>query len=154
MALNRDFVGRRFPAPESFEVGREHIRSFAVAIGDENPLYLSTEAAQAAGYPDVIAPPTFLTTLGFRFADSGPVKDPELNLDYSMVVHGEQRFRHVRPVVAGDRLRGTTVVAQIKAMGPHEYLTLDVEIVDDSDAPVCTMTQVVVSRGSAPQKES
>ena len=154
MALNPDFVGRKYAVPDIFEVGREHIRSFALSYGDDNPLYLDGAAAKAAGYSDVIAPPTFLTTLGFRFRGFGPINDPELGLNYSMVVHGEQKFAMVRPVVAGDRLGAVLQVREIRTVGRNEVLSLEMEISDESGGPVATMTQVIVSRGTAAAKES
>ena len=91
MPLNKALIGKEYPASAHYEVGREKIRDFATAIGDFNPIYHDEAAAKAAGYDDIIAPPTFLTTLGFKF---GPqvVGDPELGLNYAMVVHGEQEF--------------------------------------------------------------
>ena len=59
MAVNADYLGRKFPATEPYEVSRVKIADFAEAIGDRNPLYTDASAANAAGYPDVIAPPTF-----------------------------------------------------------------------------------------------
>src|SRR6185437_6509858 len=109
MPLNRAFIGREYSFDTPFEVGRELIRHFASAIGDANPISHDVEAAKAAGHPDLVAPPTFLTTLGFR-RRSGPIDDPELGLDYSLVVHGEQKFILHRPVYAGDVLSGRTTV--------------------------------------------
>ena len=108
MPLNRALVGREYGPSEVYEVGREHVRQFAQAVGEHSPLHTDAGAARAAGYADVVAPPTFLTTLTFRFAADSPTVDPELGLDYSRVVHGTQEFRFSRPVVAGDRLRMTT----------------------------------------------
>lgn len=150
MPLNASFVGKTYEVPETFEVGREHIRSFALAIGEPHPLHLDPDAAKAAGYADVVAPPTFLTTLGFRFAQYGPVIDPELGLNYAMVVHGEQKFVHSRPVVAGDRLRASSTVTDIRSAGSNEYLTITTDVIDERDgSPVSSLTQVVVSRGTA-----
>ena len=78
MSLNRDLIGRTYDGVGSFEVSREHIRRFAQAIGDSNPAYTDPEAAKALGHPDVIAPPTFLTTVGMSMAGRGPISDPEL----------------------------------------------------------------------------
>lgn len=152
MAVNRDFIGREFPAPDPYEVGREHIRRFAEAIGDLSPAYLDPEAAKALGHPDVIAPPTFLTVLGFRFVASGPVADPGLGLDYSLVVHGEQAFELHRPVVAGDVLRSTTRVDDIRDAGRNELITTVTEVSDASGAPVATLRNTIVSRGTAAPK--
>jgi acyl dehydratase len=99
MPINRDFIGREFPARDTYEVSRELIRRFADAIGDPNPAYRDVEAAKALGHPEVIAPPTFLTVLGFRFGGTGPLADSDLGLNYALVVHGEQRLvgrRHPR----------------------------------------------------------
>lgn len=153
MPLNRDLVGREYPAGEAYQVGREKIRSFADAIGDGSPLYRDPAAARAAGHPDVIAPPTFLTVLGFRFAGEGPVVDPALGLDYSRVVHGEQRFVHHRPVHAGDVLSVVTRVADIRDAGRNEVMTSVSEVTDADGAAVATLTSTLVSRGTAAAKE-
>ena len=147
MALNRDFIGREFPVPDVYEVGREHIRQFAAALGDANPLYTDPAAARAAGHADVVAPPTFLTVLGFRYAEQGPMADPELGLDYSRLVHGGQVFSHRRPVVAGDRLRLRTRVDSIRGAGGNEIMTMVQEVTDESGGPVATLTMTVVIRG-------
>src|SRR5919107_4746887 len=114
MPLNRDFIGREYASNDTYEVSREMIRKFADAIGDWNPAYTDVEAAKALGHPDVIAPPTFLTVLNFRFAGEGPVVDPALGLNYSLVVHGEQSFELHRPVRAGDVLTSVQSVEDIR----------------------------------------
>ncbi len=154
MPLNVELVGKAYPAPEAYEVGREKIRDFALAIGDPNPVYVDPVAARAAGHPDVIAPPTFLTVLGFRFAAEGPLVDPALGLDYSLVVHGEQRFVAHRPVHAGDRLLCTTYLDDIRAAGRNELLRARTEVRAEDDEPVATLVSTIVSRGTAPAKES
>ena len=100
MPLDQSFVGRVFPPTAPYEVGREKIREFAEAIGDDNPVYRDRAAAQALGYSDVIAPPTFPIVVTMR-ASALVIGHPDLGLDYSRVVHGEQRFSYVRPVQAG-----------------------------------------------------
>ena len=152
MPLNRDFIGREYPASTTYEVGREHIRRFAEAIGDTNPAYTDRKAAEALGHPDVIAPPTFLTVLNFRFALEGPVVDPALGLDYSLVVHGEQRFEHHRPVRAGDVLSLVSRIEDIKDAGRNELILMVLEVTDEAGAPVATLRSTIVSRGTAAQK--
>ena len=149
MPLNRDFIGREYPATEPFEVGREHIRQFADAIGDPNPVYRSREAAKAAGHPDVIAPPTFLTVLGFRFGTDSPVVDPSLGLNYALVVHGEQKFELHRPVRAGDVLTCVTTVEDIRDAGRNELLLSRTDVTDAAGEQVATVRGTTVSRGTA-----
>jgi acyl dehydratase len=149
MPLNRNFVGREYPAAGTYEVSRELIRRFAQAIGDTNPAYTDMGAAKALGYPDVIAPPTFLTVLTFRYAMEGPVVDPSLGLDYSLVVHGEQRFVHHRPVRAGDVLTVTSSVVDIRDAGRNELMTTKTSVVTTEGEPVADLYGTLVSRGTA-----
>ena len=107
MALDPALVGRSYPPSAVYEVGRQKIAEFADAIGAVDPVHRDAEAARAAGYPDVIAPPTFAIALTLSAAGV-VVEDPDVALDYSRVVHGEQKFAHHRPIRAGDRLVATT----------------------------------------------
>ena len=101
MAINREYLGRTFPAAPPYEVSRVKIAEFADAIGDPNPIYRDRAAAQAAGYPDVIAPPTLAIVVSMA-GSAAAVADPGLGLNYAMVVHGEQRFEYSRQLMAGD----------------------------------------------------
>lgn len=154
MPLNRAFVGRSYAAPGTYEVSREKIRDFATAIGDSNPAYTDVEAARALGHPDVIAPPTFLTTMQMRFPTASPVSDPELGLNYALVVHGEQSYTHHRPVHAGDVLTVSTRVEDIRDAGSNELLVVISEISTVDGERVADARSTIVSRGTAASKES
>jgi acyl dehydratase len=146
--LDQSFVGRSYPPSEPYEVGREKIREFADAIGDPDPVYRDSEAARAAGHPDVIAPPTFPTVFTIR-AQRVLVMDPDLGLDYSRVVHGEQAFRHHRPIRAGDRLVTTVHVDGIRAAGGNDILYTRAEVTTEAGEPVVTAKATIVARGTA-----
>src|SRR5256885_3268059 len=148
MPLNRDFIGREYASDQTYEVSREMIRKFADAIGDPNPAYRDAEAAKALGHPDVIAPPTFLTVLGFRLG-VGPVGDPDLGLNYALVVHGEQRYVHHRPVRPGDVLSATTTIEDIRDAGKNELMKMRMDITAADGELVCEAYNLVVSRGTA-----
>ena len=154
MPLNRDFIGREYPAGETYEVSRELIRRFAAAIGDANPAYTDVDAAKALGHPDVIAPPTFLTVLTFRYATEGPVVDPALGLNYALVVHGEQRFVHHRPVRAGDVLEVSSSVVDIRDAGRNELMTMKTAVKTTSGEPIADLFSTLVSRGTAEGKSA
>ena len=149
MAINRDFIGREYRASATYEVGREHVRRFADAIGDSNPACTDPEAARALGHPDCVAPPTFLTVLNFRFAMEGPIVDPAFGLDYSRVVHGEQRFELHRAVRVGDVLQMTSRVDDIKDAGRNELIAMAMEITGADGDAVATVRSTIVSRGTA-----
>ena len=147
MALNPDFVGREYPATGTYVVGREKIREFAAAIGDANPAYRDVAAAQALGYSDVIAPPTFAIVLSLKAAEA-VMFDPELGLDYSRVVHGEQSFSYTRPIVAGDELQVTTVIESIRSVAGNDMLTTKGVITTVDGEPVATATSLLLARGT------
>jgi acyl dehydratase len=146
VALDESFIGRVYPPKSTYEVSREKIREFADAIDDGSPLYRDPDAARAAGHPDVIAPPTFLTIVNLAAINAICV-DPELGLDYSRMVHGEQAFSHARPVRAGDRLLLTTHIDDIMTRAGNDFLFVRAEITDDAGDPVCTTRAQLVVRG-------
>jgi acyl dehydratase len=154
MALNRALLGKAYANPQTYVVSRHAIGDFARAINDDDPRYLDPEAARAAGYADVVAPPTFLVAVGARAQDGGPLHDPELGLDYSLVVHTEQKFALHRPVVAGDELTLVARISQMKDIGPNELLGIDTEVHDAAGAHVATVFMSVLSRGTAAPKEA
>jgi acyl dehydratase len=145
MPLNLSFSGRAFPPTQGYLVGREKIREFAEAIGADDPAYRDPEAARALGHPDVIAPPTFPVVItmnvGKMIADS-----PDLGLDYSRVVHGEQRFAYVRPVCAGDRLTCAATVEKVSSRGGLDSILIRMEITTDAGEPVVTVWTSLIGR--------
>ncbi|MEV4728900.1 MaoC family dehydratase N-terminal domain-containing protein [Saccharopolyspora sp. NPDC049426] len=146
MPLDQSFIGREYPPTEPYEVGREKIREFARAIKDDSPLHHDVEAAKSAGYPDVIAPPTFAVILSMAAQDQ-IVEDDQLGVDYSRVVHGQQDFVHHRPIRAGDRLLTVAHVDDIKTRAGNDFLTIRVEITTTDGEQVCTATSMLVVRG-------
>ncbi|AWE51856.1 MULTISPECIES: MaoC family dehydratase N-terminal domain-containing protein [Streptomyces] len=147
MALDQSFVGRSYPPTEPYEVGREKIREFAVAVGDANPVHTDPEAAKALGHPDVIAPPTFVFAITFAAAGQ-VVADPQLGLDYSRVVHGDQKFAYTRPVRAGDRLSVTSTIEAVKTMAGNDILDVRGEVHDEAGEHVVTAWTKLVARGA------
>ncbi|MGA5701240.1 FAS1-like dehydratase domain-containing protein [Peterkaempfera bronchialis] len=147
MPLDPSFIGRSYPPTAPYEVGREKIREFADAIGDANPAFRDPEAAKALGHPDVVAPPTFPFLITYRAAGQ-VVEDPELGLDFTRVVHGDQKFTYTRPVRAGDRLAVTVTIDAIKSMVGNDILTVRGEVHEASGEHVVTALMTLVARGT------
>src|SRR5215472_3825731 len=114
MGVNPDYAGRAFPPTGPYEVSRVKIAEFADAIGDPSPVYRDPAAARAAGHPDVIAPPTFAIVISMA-ASQDAIADPGLGLDYTRVVHGDQRFEYTRPIRAGDVVTAQTTISGIRS---------------------------------------
>lgn len=147
MGLNPDFVGRTYPPSGSYVVGREKIREFAAAIGEDAPVCHDVAAARAAGYSDLVAPPTFSFIITFR-ADLAVVADPELGLDFTRVVHGEQSFAFTRPIVAGDELVVTSTIESIRTMAGNDMMTTRSDVATVDGEHVVAVRSMLVSRGS------
>ncbi|MDG4763646.1 MaoC family dehydratase N-terminal domain-containing protein [Solwaraspora sp. WMMD406] len=146
MPLEPSFVGRSYPPSSPYLVGREKVREFAVAIGATDPIHHDPAAARAAGYPDVVAPPTFPIVITMASTER-IVTDPQLGVDYTRVVHGDQRFRYARPVVAGDELVCVDSIDDIVSRSGHDFLTTRTEVATMSGEPVVTVWMKLVVRG-------
>jgi acyl dehydratase len=148
MPIDASFVGRVYPATEPYQVGREKVREFAAAIGDANPACHDVAAAGELGYADVVAPPTFAIVLTMTAARQ-VVADPALGLDYSRVVHGEQRFVHARAIVAGDVLRTVVTVEAVRVAAGNDILTTRADVQDETGEHVVSAYATLVARGTA-----
>jgi acyl dehydratase len=144
--VNPELQGRVFPAVEPYLVGREKVREFSRAVFATSPLNYDPQAARAAGYDDVVAPPTFAVVVQEATLQQ-LLSEPDAGIDFSRVVHGDQRFTFTRPIVAGDELTATLTVASVKTLGGNAMVTAESTIVDAGGAHVVTATSTLVVRG-------
>jgi acyl dehydratase len=144
--VNPDLVGRVFSPAAPYLVGREKIREFARATFATSPLNFDPDAAKAAGYADVVAPPTFPVVVQ-ESTLAQLLAEPDGGIDFSRVVHGEQRFSYTRPIVAGDELTATLAVTSIKTLGGNSMVTAESSIVDVDGEHVVTAISTLVVRG-------
>lgn len=148
MALNPEFIGKEYPDTDPYLIGREKVREFATAIGDSSPVFHDVAAAAEQGYPDLPTPPTFAFALTMK-AMAAAMFDPELGLNYALVVHGEQGFEYHRPLRAGDEVVVKSFIADIGSRGRNEYLVTQADVVTISGEMVVSTRSVIVSRGTA-----
>lgn len=132
MPVDAALAGRTFPPTEPYTVSREKILEFARATGSE--------------YHDGPAPATFPIVVAFA-AMTALMEDPEVGIALQRVVHGDQRFVHARPVVAGDRLTATLTVDSLRQIGGADIIGTRSEITDADGSPVCTAFATLVHRG-------
>lgn len=146
MSVNADVLGRTYPSIAPYQVSREAVRAFADAVRAQNPLHRDLEAARAAGHDDLLAPPTFAILVAQK-AEAAVVNDDQAGIDFSRVVHADQRFTHHRTIVAGDELTAATTVDAIRAVGTGAMVSFRTEIVDDQARPVSTAVSSLLVRG-------
>jgi acyl dehydratase len=146
VTVNPDLVARAFPPVAPYLVGREKVREFARAVFATAPLHHDPEAARAAGFADVVAPPTFPIVVAEATLQQ-LLAEPDAGIDFSRVVHGDQRFTYSRPVVAGDELTATLRVTSIKSLGGNSMVTSESSMVDARGEHVVTSVSTLVIRG-------
>jgi len=129
--VNPDLVGRVFPPTAPYLVGREKVREFARAV------FATSDTVVPPTFPVVIQESTLAQLLA----------EPDGGIDFTRVVHGDQRFSYTRPIVAGDELTATLAVTSIKSLGGHSMVTAESSIVDASGAHVVTAISTLVVRG-------
>lgn len=146
--VNPELVGRIFPPIAPYIVGREKIREFARATQSTNPLHHDEASASAAGFSDLVAPPTFAVVVQ-EATLAQLLAEPDSGIDFSLVVHGEQRFTYSRPIVAGDELTAALTVSSVKSLGGNSMVTANSVMTDAQGAHVVTAISTLVVRAVA-----
>ncbi|MEP7161923.1 MAG: MaoC family dehydratase N-terminal domain-containing protein [Dermatophilaceae bacterium] len=150
MPVSTSFSGRVYPPSPPWSVGRESVREFARAVGARSPLHHDVEAARAAGYADLVAPPTYAVVIAQR-CETTYVTDPDSGIDFSRVVHAEEQFAYERPIVAGEEVVGTLHVERVREVGGHAIVTTRVELVGAPEGReprrIGSVTSTLVVRG-------
>ena len=144
--MSESLVDKAYPPLAPYVVGREKVREFARATFATDPAHTDLEAAGSRGFSDVLAPATFPVVIQQAALDM-LVADPEAGIDFSRVVHGDQRFDYHREVVAGDELTATLRVVKVQSLGGHTMVTAEVAMSDQAGLPVVTATSTLVIRG-------
>jgi acyl dehydratase len=144
--MSHDALGKTYPATV-YAVGREKIREYSYAVGESNPLHLDHEAARAAGFADLVAPPMFAVVYAGA-AITAPLFDPEIGIDFAHMLHGEQEFSWGPLVVAGDELRTTATFSDHTERGGMGFFALETVSVNQRQETVCTALWTQIVRGS------
>ena len=146
--MNPELQGRAFVPTAPYLVGREKVREFSRAVFASNPIHNDVDAAKAAGYADIVAPPTFAIVIQ-QFTLDQLVAEEDSGIEMTHIVHGEQRFSYTRPIVAGDELTATLAVTSIKSLGGNAMVVAESTIVDSNNDHVVTAISTLVVRGDA-----
>jgi acyl dehydratase len=139
--------GKAYP-PVEYEVGKEKIREYADAVGEDNPIYFDRAKAKKAGFRDIPAPPMFAVV--YSAGSVGPVLlDPEVGVDFTMLVHGAQEFVWGEPVCAGDTVTTETSVKDISERGGMGFYVFESVSRNQDGQEVVRGTWTNIVRGSS-----
>ena len=145
MAVNTNAVGKSY-APLTYAVGREKIREYAFAVGETNPVHLEVEAARALGYADVVAPPMFAAVYSAP-AVTPALFDPEVGINFALMVHGGQEFKWGPLVVAGDEIETTVTVKDVSERSGTGFYVFESVSTNQGGDTVCVGTWTNIVRG-------
>jgi len=145
MALKTDAVGKEWPGT-TYQAGREKIKEYATALGIENPVHFEVEAARAAGFRDVVAPPMFAVV--YSGPALGPVLfDPDVAMNFAAMVHGGQEFVWGEPVCSGDEITTTAKCVSIEEKDGKGFYVFETVSVNQDGAEVVRATWTNIVRG-------
>jgi acyl dehydratase len=146
MPIKTDAIGKEWPST-TYQVGREKIKEYANAMGIENPVHFDVEAARAAGFRDVVAPPMFAVV--YSGPAMGPVMfDPEVGMNFAAMVHGGQEFEWGEPACSGDEITTTPKCLEIyEKDGKGFYVFESISVNQDGDRVVRAVWTNIVRGG-------
>ncbi len=145
MAEQSTVVGKGYP-PFEYEVGREKIREYAHAIGEENPVHHDPRAASDAGFRAVVAPPMFAVVYSSG-AIAPAMFDPDVGMNFAMMVHGGQEFAWSELVYAGDTITTTASVLDISQRDDKTFYVFETVSVNQDAQEVTRGTWTNIERG-------
>lgn len=145
MPVNTSAIGKTF-APGTYAVGREKVREYAEAIGETNPIHLDPKAAREAGYADVVAPPMFAVVFISRTM-APTLFDPEVGMNFALMVHGGQSFTWERPIVAGEEITTDVSVKDIYEKDGKGFYVYETISKDEAGKTVVTGEWTFLVRG-------
>ncbi|HEY5502513.1 MAG TPA: MaoC family dehydratase N-terminal domain-containing protein [Candidatus Anoxymicrobiaceae bacterium] len=143
--IDSKFIGKEYPVTE-YEIGREKMKEYAVAVGDMNPMYQDREVGKKSKYGDNIAPPNFAAVYNLMGA-AQVFFDPELSLNFAMLVHGEQDFEFLKPVKPGDFITTTGKIVDIAAKGNNDVIKFEARSTNQDGELVTIGRATFVIRG-------
>ncbi len=126
--LNPDSVGRTFEGAELVTVSQSQINSFCDVLSESNT---------------TVAPPTFSIRITLEQSQA-ILSSPEIGLDWSRVVHGDQRFDIKRPIVAGDSFNCSSTIESYKVSSGNEIVSVRSDLHSNSELVVSTWSTLVV----------
>jgi acyl dehydratase len=145
MSVNTEAIGKEWPAT-TYTIGSEKIREYASAVGETNPVYDDPDAAKAAGFRDLVAPPMFCVVYS-NAAMAAAMLDPEVGIDFDKLVHGEQQFEWGEPVCAGDVITTTATLTEVTEKMKMGFYVFETESTNQDGEQTVLGTWTDIVRG-------
>jgi len=143
--IDHKFIGKEYPV-HVYEIGREKMKEYALAINNENPYYFDKDFGAKTTYGDNIAPPNFAAV--YNLAGCADMFfDQELKLNFGMLVHGEQDFEFIKPVKPGDVITTAGKITDIVEKGNNDVIRFEARSVNQDGELMTIGRAAFVIRG-------
>ena len=126
--LNPDSVGSTFAGTESITVSQSDIDAFCAVVGETDT---------------TIAPPTFTIRISLTQFEEILTR-PEIGLDWSRLVHGDQKFEIFSPIKAGDQLTCAATIESYRVAAGNEIVSVRSDLHKGRDLAVSSWSTLVV----------
>ncbi|MFI9506811.1 fused (3R)-hydroxyacyl-ACP dehydratase subunits HadA/HadB [Nocardia sp. NPDC052566] len=147
-AATATLAGQRFRVRDHYEVGREKVREFARAVQNQHGAHHHEADARKLGYQGIVAPPTFVSTIGLTITHA--LLDTVLTeYDLSQMLQTDQIFEIYRPLVAGDRLTSDIAIESIRQYGDNDFITVKFALTNQHGEVAQVGTTTIVARRGA-----
>jgi len=153
MSFASDIIGTHYRYPDYYLVGREKIREYATAIQSGDQMHFDEQAAKEAGYPDVVAPPTFIAVPG-RQVQLDIFRNFDVGINIARVIHRDQKITFHRPICAGDRLYFDSWLEDVIESHGAVISTLRTEITDENGEPVVTTLITMLGEAGGAEEDN
>ena len=153
MSFAADIIGTHFRYPDYYLVGREKIREYARAIESTDQLHFDEAAAKAAGYPNVVAPLTFIAIPG-RQVQLEIFRNFDVGVNLARVIHRDQKITYHRPICAGDKLYFDSWLEDVIESHGAVISTLRTEITDEDGKPVITTLVTMLGESAGDEEDN
>ena len=151
MSIAADIIGTHYRYPDYFEVGREKVREFALAVKDEHPAHRDEQGAAECGHDAVVASLTFLAVAGRRVQlDLFDKFDVPINLE--RVLHRDQKLIFHRPIKVGDKLWFDSYLDSVIESHGTVICEIRAEVTDDDGAPIATSIVTMLGEAANPDE--
>lgn len=151
MSFASDIIGTHYRYPDYYLVGREKIREYAKSIQCEDPISLDEEAARAAGYPDIVAPLTFIAIPG-RQVQLDIFRNFDVGINIARVIHRDQKITYHRAICAGDKLYFDSWLDSVIESHGTVISTLRSEVTDADGKPVLTTLVTMIGEAAGAEE--
>lgn len=138
-------IGFTFEAYQ-FTVEKGKIKEFVLAIGDDNPIYVDSEAARQAGFRDIPMPPTFATAIDLWAGTDFESIAKLLEMNPLKVLHGEQSYEYLRDICAGDEIFAKTTVIDAEVKKGMNLFTTETVYKNQEDEKVLVANAIIIER--------